>query len=58
MDSAAATVQRKGGSFPCFIPENRSQEEEALRVALEINPYEKLLGSALSPSDQAIAKYN
>ena len=56
-DSAAAMVQRKGDSFPCFIPE-KSSRGEPLRLALEINSYENLLACALSPAEQAIVKYN
>ena len=54
---AAAMVKRKGDSFPCFIPGNSSQED-ALLLALEINPFEKLLASALIPSAQACVRYN
>ena len=57
LDSDAAMVQRKGGSFPCFMPYGSSQGE-AIRLALSINPIDKLLASALSPADQACVKYN
>ena len=57
VDSAAAMVRRKGDSFPCFKPGDSSQEG-ALRFALGINRYEKLLACALRPADQASVKYN
>ena len=57
MDSGAATVRRKGDSFPCLIPGNGSQEE-AVRLALDINPFERLLDNALSPAEQARVSYN
>ena len=57
LDSDAAMVRRKGDSSPRFIPEGRSQEE-AIRLSLEINHFEKLLASALSPAEQACVKYN
>ena len=50
-------VRRKGDPFPCFIPEGSSQEDP-IRLALEINPFEKLLAIALSPADQACVNYN
>ena len=56
MDSGAATVQRKGDSFPFLIPGNSSQEE-AIRLARDINPCERLLASALSPAEQACVSY-
>ena len=57
LDSASEMAQRKGDSFPCFIPEDSSQEEP-LRLALEINPFEKVLAGALSPAEQACVKRN
>ena len=57
MDSGAAMVQRKGDSSPFLIP-GHSSHEEAQRLALEINPFERLLGNALSPAEQACVSYN
>ena len=57
VDSGAALIQRKGDSFPCLIPEDSTQEE-ALRMALGLNPFERLLGNALSPAEQACVVYN
>ena len=57
MDSGAAMIQRKGDAFPCLIPENCSQAD-ALNLALEINPFERLLTNALSPVEQACVQFN
>ena len=57
MDSGAAMVQRKGDAFPCLIPGNSSQAD-ALRLALDINPFERLLANALSPDEQACVQFN
>ena len=57
LDPAAAMVKRKGDSFPCFIPDDSSQEE-ALLLELEINPFGKLLAIALCHAEQACVKYN
>ena len=57
VDSGAAFVQRKGDSFPCLIPENSTQDD-ALRMARGLNPFERLLGNALSPAEQACVLYN
>ena len=40
-----------------MIPGN-SSKEEAIRLALDINPFERLLDSALIPVEQACASYN
>ena len=40
-----------------MIPGTSSQDE-ALRLALDINPFERLLASALSPAEQACVSYN
>ena len=50
-------MQRKGGSFPCFIPGN-SSHEGVIRLALEVGPFEKLIASALSPAEHACVRYN
>ena len=57
IDSGAAMIQRKGDSSPRLIPENTSQED-ALRLALKINPFERLLANALSPAEQACVSFN
>ena len=57
MGPGAETVRRKGDSFPCPTPANSSQEE-VIRLALDINPFERLLANDLSPTEQACASYN
>ena len=57
IDSGAAMVQRKGGSSPCLIPGNGSQGD-ALRLARDINPFERLLANASSPAEQACVSFN
>ena len=56
-DACAALAQRTGDSLPCLIPEHRSQEV-ALRMALELNPFERVLANALSPAEQEGVKFN
>ena len=57
MDSGAAMVHREGDSLPFLIPRGSSQEE-ALRIALDIDPAERLLDSALIPAVKACVSYN
>ena len=57
MDIGAAMVRRKGDAFPCLIPGNSSQAD-ALKLALEINPFERLMDNALSPAEQACVQFN
>ena len=56
-DASTAMVHRNGDSPPCLIPGNSSQEE-ALRLALEFNPFERLMANALIPAEQACVAYN